>query len=98
MGTIRDPKLPRSFLRFLHKGLGLKNLADHIEQRQSWLGLAHLDIRTVVDVGANRGLAARDSLRVFPNAHVYCIEPIPALCDDIERWFRRRPGSVTVKN
>lgn len=98
MGTIRDPRLPRSFLRFLHKGLGLKNLADYIEQRQSLLGLINLDIRTVLDVGANKGLSARDTLRVFPDARVYCIEPIPALCDSIEQWSRTHAGAVTVKN
>ena len=98
MGTIRTPRLPRPFLRFLHKGLGLKNLVDHIEQRQSLLGLTNLDIRTVLDVGANKGLSARESRRLFPKAHFYCIEPIPGLCEPFERWSQAQGGAVTVMN
>ena len=98
MGTIRTPKMPRPFLRFLHKGLGLKNLVDYIEQRQSLLGLTNLDIRTVVDVGANKGLSARESRRLFPNANFYCIEPIPGLCELLERWSRTQGSAVTVMN
>jgi FkbM family methyltransferase len=98
MGTIRSPRLPRSLATFLHKGLGLKNLTDHIEQRQSLLGLINLPIRTVLDVGANKGSSARDFLRMFPEAHVYCIEPIPRLCKEIERWSRSSGKAVTVAN
>ena len=82
------PRLPRPFLRFLHKGLGLKNLVDYIEQRQSLLGLVNLDIRTVLDIGANKGGAARAFLGFFPNAKIYCIEPIPELCRRLEEWAR----------
>ena len=76
----------------------MKNLADHIEQRQNLLGLINLPIRTVLDVGANKGLSARDWLRAFPDAHVHCIEPIPRLCEDIERWARSSGNAITVAN
>jgi len=86
----------RSFFRFLHKGLGLKNLADYIEQRQRLLGLTNLDIRTVIDVGANKGRAARRFRRLFPRARVYCVEPIPRLCRRLEQWAKTEGAAVRV--
>ena len=86
----------RSFFRFLHKGLGLKNLADYIEQRQRLLGLTNLDIRTVIDVGANKGRAARRFRRLFPRARVYCVEPIPRLCRRLEQWAETEGAAVRV--
>ena len=86
----------RQFFRFLHKGLGLKNLADYIEQRQRLLGVTHLDVRTVIDVGANKGRAARRFRRFFPEARVYCVEPIPRLCRRLEHWAEAQGGAVRV--
>ena len=86
----------RQFFRFLHKGLGLKNLADYIEQRWKLLGLTNLDIRTVIDVGANKGRAARRFRRLFPRARVYCVEPIPRLCRRLEQWAETQGGAVRV--
>ena len=86
----------RQFFRFLHKGLGLKNFVDYIEQRQKLLGLTNLDIRTVIDVGANKGRAARRFRRLFPAARVYCVEPIPRLCRRLEQWAETQGGAVQV--
>ena len=86
----------RQFFRFLHKGLGLKNLADYVEQRQKLLGLTNLDIRTVIDVGANKGRAARRFRRLFPEARVHCVEPIPRLCRRLEQWAETQGGAVRV--
>ena len=86
----------RQFFRFLHKGLGLKNLADYIEQRQKLLGLTNLDVRTVIDVGANKGRAARRFRRLFPQARVHCVEPIPRLCRRLEQWAETQGGAVEV--
>ena len=86
----------RQFFRFLHKGLGLKNLADYVEQRQKLLGLTNLDVRTVVDIGANKGRAARRFRRLFPAARVYCVEPIPRLCRRLEQWAETQGEAVRV--
>lgn len=86
----------RPFFRFLHKGLGLKNLADYVEQRRKLLGLVNLDVRTVIDVGANKGRAARRFRRLFPGARIYCVEPIPRLCRRLERWAATQGGAVRV--
>ncbi len=87
-----------SIFKFLHKGLRPKNLVDFIEMRRKLLGLTSLNIRTVLDVGANKGRAARSYRRLFPDATVYCIEPIPALCERLQRWARTQGGAVEVLN
>ena len=88
--------LPHPVIKFIHKRLGLKNLADFIESRQTMLGLVNLDIRTVLDIGANKGRRARNFRKLFPDATIYCIEPIPVMCRVLERWARTQCGKVKV--
>ncbi len=90
--------LASSIFKFLHKGLHPKNLIDFIEMRRKLVGLTSRNIRTVLDVGANKGRAARSYRRLFPDATVYCIEPIPALCERLQRWARTQGGAVEVLN
>ena len=40
--------------------------------------LPHLSVKTVFDVGANIGQSANEYFKVFPNANVYCFEPVEA--------------------
>ncbi len=63
------------------------------------LGLDRLPICTVVDIGANRGQFAKFILDVFPQARVYCFEPLPTAFEDLRNWTRSsRPESVLVFN
>ena len=52
------------------------------------LGLGALDIRTVLDVGANRGTFARMARARFPGALIHCFEPLPGPRRELEalRW------------
>ena len=59
---------------------GLKiSLIDHRQvsetNRRKWLKDLH--IRTVIDVGANKGNAALEFVDIFPNAKIYAFEPLP---------------------
>ena len=85
-------------LKFVRKRLGLKNLVDYVESRQKMLGLTNLPIRTVLDIGANKGRRARNYRRRFPKATVYCVEPIPSLCNNLRRWAASQDGKVQVLN
>lgn len=51
------------------------NVRTYVHLRAAWL--QRLGIRTVVDVGANVGQFAELACRAFPEATVYCFEPIP---------------------
>jgi len=49
-------------------------------------GIAGLPIETILDVGANRGQFARQVLRLFPRANVYCFEPLPDALAHLRSW------------
>ncbi len=54
-----------------------------------------VDFRTVVDVGANRGQFALVAARRFPNAALWCFEPLPSTRAKLEAVLGSRPH-VTV--
>lgn len=47
--------------------------------------LPPLEVRTVLDVGANVGQSARDYLRHWPHARIHCFEPVTATFDALVR-------------
>lgn len=57
----------------------------------SLLGLGQLDIRTIIDVGANSGQFARGYLPRFPRARVVAFEPIPAAFQQLSAWAASEP-------
>ena len=67
-------------------------------QRAPLLGLRHSPIRSVIDVGANEGQFARMILNVFPEAHVYCFEPLPVPFKKLKEWAKKQNGRIKVFN
>lgn len=61
-------------------GLDIRKLSNNPEF--NLLGLRNLSIKTIIDVGANEGQFARKILRFFPDADIYCFEPLPVLVGD----------------
>lgn len=88
----------RPLWNVLRRHLGMKNLADYGQSRQKMLGLTELDIRTVIDIGANKGRHTRMYRRKFPDAMVYAVEPVPHLAASIEKWAESQNGRVKVLN
>ena len=82
----------------LRRRLGMKNLADYGQSRQKMLGLTDLPVRTVLDIGANRGRHTRMYRRKFPKATIYAIEPVPHLAANIATWAKSQSGRVEVVN
>ncbi len=62
------------------------------------LGLSRRKIRTIIDVGANRGQFAKQMRRQFPNAKILAFEPLPEAYRILEQWGRRYPGHVSTFN
>ena len=66
--------------------------------KQSLLGLTDLPIRTIIDVGANTGQFARMILKFFPNAHLYCFEPLPIPFSELNNWAANQGARIKVFN
>ncbi|MDH3646960.1 MAG: FkbM family methyltransferase [Gammaproteobacteria bacterium] len=62
------------------------------------LGLKTRPIRTVVDVGANKGQFARRFAEVYPRARFFCFEPLHEPFQELARWSNSRGGRVTTHN
>ncbi|MCA9669798.1 MAG: FkbM family methyltransferase [Myxococcales bacterium] len=53
---------------------------------EGFFGLKSLEVNTVLDIGANRGQFARIILTVFPEAQLYCFEPLPQVFEQLQQW------------
>ncbi len=68
----------------------------HRMPRGTFLGLGQLPIRTIVDVGANRGQFAREALHFFPEARLVCFEPLDAAAAALRAWATTVRQDITV--
>jgi FkbM family methyltransferase len=55
-------------------------------------------VRSVIDVGAHSGILARNFLKAFPQAKLYCFEPLPGPFKKLSLWADRKKGRVKVFN
>ena len=62
------------------------------------LGLRHLPIRSVVDVGANTGQFARHIIQFFPEAKLYCFEPLAEPFATLQKWAQVQNERVSAFN
>ncbi len=62
------------------------------------LGLRHLPIQTIVDVGANTGQFARHVSRFFPKANLFCFEPLAEPFAELQSWAASQSGRVRAFN
>jgi len=58
------------------------------------LGATQLPVRTILDVGANEGQFARMISSYFPQAAMYCFEPVPEAFAVLEDWAATQHGRV----
>jgi FkbM family methyltransferase len=80
--------IPKAAIKKALDGVGLTITRSSNAPERTLLGLARLTVRTIIDVGANEGQFARRMLKVFPNATIYCFEPLPAPFRVLEQWSK----------
>lgn len=50
------------------------------------LGIREIPIRTIVDIGANRGQFARHIRAIFPDVTLICFEPLSGPFEELQAW------------
>jgi len=66
--------------------------------RRTILGLRNRPIRTVIDVGANTGQFSKGISSFFPEAKIYCFEPLPGPFSELSAWAKSQDGRVVPFN
>lgn len=64
----------------------------HQIPKHTLLGLREHPIRSIIDVGANVGQFAKHMRTVFPEATIYCFEPLPTAYEALAAWTRGQPA------
>ena len=62
------------------------------------MGLKNLPIKTIIDVGANEGQFAKEVLKIFPEANLYCFEPLPEIFKKLHQWAEKQKGRISAFN
>jgi len=70
----------------------------HKSSKLTLLGLKSFSIRSIIDVGANEGQFAKMISGFFPDAHLYCFEPLPEPFNKLRQWADGQKGRVSVFN
>jgi len=84
----------KSVVRRSVNWLGLDVVRLSQSPKQTLLGLKNFNIRTVIDVGANEGQFARMISSFFPDAGLYCFEPLAGPFRVLSAWAQTRGGRV----
>jgi len=67
-----------------HCGLEVTLLAN--SPMHTLLGLRNHSITSIIDIGANTGQFAKYIHRTYPQATLYCFEPLPNAFSELETW------------
>lgn len=76
----------------------MKPVIDYAQSRRRLLGIADLGIQTVFDIGANIGKKSKHYRKLFPEAKIYCFEPVPSTFERLNTWAKRQHGAVEAFN
>jgi len=79
--------------------IGLDIIKKSKSPSHSFLGLKQLPIRTIFDIGANKGQFANEVTKVFPQAAIYCFEPQPKPFAELNLWAEKQSnGKIKAYN
>jgi FkbM family methyltransferase len=92
-------RIPRQLIKKVLNLTGLDIVRISQRPLHQLLGLKNLSIKTIIDIGANKGQFARYISTIFPDAHIYCFEPLPKPYMELNRWAgRQKNGKVKTFN
>ena len=88
----------RDSVKFVFGIFGFDIVRQKNSPESTMLGLRQAPFHTIIDVGANSGQFAKRISGVFPQASLYCFEPLPDPFDELTLWADTKNGRVTTYN
>lgn len=89
-------KFVKKIIKKIIHFLGYDLIKISRDYNRNFLGLNTLPIKTIIDIGANRGQFAKKAIKAFPNACIYCFEPGERAFIDLKKWADSQKGRVLV--
>lgn len=74
--------------------LGFDIIRFHQSPSRTLLGLSHMNIDSVIDIGANQGQFARMISHTLPNVEIHCFEPLADPFGELSAWAETQQGRV----
>jgi len=84
----------KDLVKRLFNLLGAEIVRLNNSPRHTLLGLAQMDFGSIIDVGANEGQFARMISGFFPQAEMYCFEPLAEPFSKLAAWADTQKGRV----
>jgi FkbM family methyltransferase len=94
----RVKPLARSAITRLLRPVGFDLIRVYRVPKSTFVGLRQLPIRTIIDVGANRGQFALEARAVFPRARLVCFEPQPQAFEALQHLAAMHPARISAVN
>jgi len=88
----------KKILRSSFNRLGFDVVSIERSPKNSLLGLSRLKFGTIIDVGANQGQFARMISGFFPQAEIYCFEPLSDPFEKLSSWAHTQNHRVKCFN
>ena len=89
---------PKKLVKYIINMIGFEIISIKRSPNHNLLGLKNYQIRSIIDVGANSGQFAKAIATYFPEAVIYCIEPLPDVFKQLNCWAIKRNGKVKTFN
>lgn len=90
--------IPKTAFKKISNSIGLEISLKRKSPLFSLLGLRNAPIKTVIDIGANRGQFAKYISHIFPSAKIFCFEPLPGPYAELGKWAKNQKGRVSTIN
>lgn len=89
--------LPKQIIKKIFNQIGFDITKTHKTPAQTLLGLRNLNIRTIIDIGANKGQFAKMISNIFPQSKIYCFEPLSEPFNALSQ-FAEKNNRITSYN
>ncbi|MFX0136888.1 MAG: FkbM family methyltransferase [Candidatus Hodarchaeota archaeon] len=91
-------KFIRHATKSIFKALGFDIIKLSKSPKQTLIGLKNIPFKTIIDVGANKGQFAKYILNFFPEANIYCFEPLPEAFKILSKLSEKTRGKIKSFN